>query len=140
MNPSVSVILGTSYVDDKGQTITNPLKDSAIRIQILTRWGFNHSSVLIRAEALRAAGGYDDSLPFAEDWDLWLRIDMKWRLENLAPVPLRKAQGGSTLSERYFIRQFEIIGRLSSNYGRHFPRRLRTKVYHALIIQFFRIF
>jgi glycosyltransferase involved in cell wall biosynthesis len=32
------------------------------------------SSVVVRAEALRAAGGFDSSLGQAEDWDLWLRL------------------------------------------------------------------
>ncbi len=32
------------------------------------------STVLIRSEALRASGGFDVSLPYGEDWDLWLRL------------------------------------------------------------------
>lgn len=33
-----------------------------------------HPSVLMRAAAIEAVGGYRDG-PFAEDWDLWLRLD-----------------------------------------------------------------
>jgi len=33
-----------------------------------------HGSVMMRAEALRAAGGYDQAMVPAEDYDLWLRL------------------------------------------------------------------
>jgi glycosyltransferase involved in cell wall biosynthesis len=33
-----------------------------------------HSSVLVRRDAVLAVGGYDEGLPTAPDWDIWLRI------------------------------------------------------------------
>ena len=33
-----------------------------------------HSSVLVSREALAAVGGYDEGLPSAPDWDIWLRL------------------------------------------------------------------
>lgn len=35
-------------------------------------------SVLVRADALRSAGGYDERLS-CEDWDMWLRLARNWR-------------------------------------------------------------
>lgn len=32
------------------------------------------STALVRAQALAVAGGFDESLPFSEDWDLWMRV------------------------------------------------------------------
>jgi glycosyltransferase involved in cell wall biosynthesis len=32
------------------------------------------SGAVVRAGALRAAGGFESALPLAEDWDLWLRL------------------------------------------------------------------
>ena len=32
------------------------------------------SAALIRAEVFGKCGMYDESLPYSEDWDLWLRI------------------------------------------------------------------
>lgn len=42
----------------------------------LLAWNFldNGSSALVRAEALARAGPFDETLPAAEDWDLWLRL------------------------------------------------------------------
>ncbi|NLH48583.1 MAG: glycosyltransferase [Myxococcales bacterium] len=52
-------------------------------------WFLNHPTVLIRKEKWREVGGYDTSLPVAEDLDLWLRL---WRagatMRNLREVVL----------------------------------------------------
>lgn len=45
------------------------------------------STVLVRAEALREVGGYDETLAQAEDLDLWLRMAEHGRIENI-PEPL----------------------------------------------------
>jgi glycosyltransferase involved in cell wall biosynthesis len=38
----------------------------------------NGSNPLIRAHALIEVGGFDESLPAAEDWDLWLRLAARY--------------------------------------------------------------
>ena len=38
------------------------------------------SATLIRKEAFESAGGYDESLDAYEDWDLYLRLALDWRL------------------------------------------------------------
>jgi glycosyltransferase involved in cell wall biosynthesis len=38
----------------------------------------NGSNPLIRADALAHVGGFEESLPPAEDWDLWLRLAVKY--------------------------------------------------------------
>ena len=45
------------------------------------------SSVLARRESLLACGGFEASLPLAQDWDLWLRLAPEWELAVL-PAPL----------------------------------------------------
>ena len=35
------------------------------------------SAALIRAEVFGKCGMYDESLPYSEDWDLWLRISQR---------------------------------------------------------------
>ncbi len=36
------------------------------------------SNTLIRAEALKQVGGFDESLKAAEDWDMWLRLALRY--------------------------------------------------------------
>jgi glycosyltransferase involved in cell wall biosynthesis len=45
------------------------------------------STVLARRDALLAVGGFDESLPASQDWDLWLRLAIKYELLGL-PEPL----------------------------------------------------
>jgi glycosyltransferase involved in cell wall biosynthesis len=45
------------------------------------------SSVLVRRCCLEQSGGFDEALPLAQDWDLWLRIAERWQVASL-PAPL----------------------------------------------------
>jgi glycosyltransferase involved in cell wall biosynthesis len=133
-------LLGTAYVDEWGRTITNPLEDGAIRQQMLFRCPFCHPSVLIRRAALEQAGGYDETLPYAEDWDLWLRIGRDWGLANLADVTLVKQQGTATLSERHFKPQLAMASDFCRRYAANYPRAWRARTYHRFSRLFFSVF
>ena len=53
-----------------------------------------HSSVMLRADAARAAGGWPEDIPFAEDYALWVRLAARGgRLDNL-PEPLCRYRAG----------------------------------------------
>lgn len=86
-NKKVGVV-GTfgKIVDDKDNIIgkleykTNNLD---IRKHILSYHQFLHSSVLFKKEAFIKAGGYDDTLSPAEDFDLILKIGTEYELANL---------------------------------------------------------
>lgn len=42
------------------------------------------SSAMIRADVLARCGLFDESLPYGEDWDLWLRISRHYRFARLS--------------------------------------------------------
>jgi cellulose synthase/poly-beta-1,6-N-acetylglucosamine synthase-like glycosyltransferase len=69
-----------------------------------------HPSVVMRREALEAAGGYHD-VPWAEDYDLWLRmIAAGRRLAKVPAILLEWEDGESRLSrrdERYSLESFQ---------------------------------
>jgi hypothetical protein len=46
-----------------------------------------HSSVMMRTSLVEDVGGYDERLPVAQDYDLWLRLAPLTRFANL-PEPL----------------------------------------------------
>lgn len=48
-----------------------------------------HPTVLMRREAVRAVGGYDETIRCAEDLDLWLRMGERGQLANLPEVLLK---------------------------------------------------
>lgn len=41
------------------------------------------SSAMIRADVLEQCGGFNEDLPYGEDWELWLRISRKYRFARL---------------------------------------------------------
>lgn len=131
-------LLGTGYVDEWEQRVTNPVTDAAIRRQMLFRCPFCHPSVVVRKRAIEAAGFYDENLPYAEDWDLWLRIGRQWRLANLPATTLVKNPGPGNLSERYFLRQLKMASGFAAKYASDYPRSTTARAYHAAARAFFR--
>jgi hypothetical protein len=50
---------------------------------------------MLRRELVLRAGGYDETLPVAQDYDLWMRISRLTRLANLAePLVVRRLLPG----------------------------------------------
>jgi glycosyltransferase involved in cell wall biosynthesis len=87
-------LLGTAYyeIDEKGEVIGEkifPERDEEIRKIILKCNPFFHASVMVRREVFEIVGLYDESIPFAQDYDFWLRIAGKYKVANL-PEPLMK--------------------------------------------------
>lgn len=135
-----TVLLGTAYVDEWGRVSHNPISDEAIRRQMLLRCPFCHSSVVLRTAAVLDAGAYDESLPYAEDWDLWLRLGRVGKLANLEEVTLLKEQGENTLSERFFLRQLAMASDFATRYGKDYPGAFKARTMHAFNRFFFRVF
>jgi glycosyltransferase involved in cell wall biosynthesis len=66
-----------------------PAEHEAIRIQLLFESYIYHPAVIYRKEQICAyAGGYDASMPLAQDYDLWARLSMNpaVRFANLPEV------------------------------------------------------
>jgi glycosyltransferase involved in cell wall biosynthesis len=107
----VCVGTATDRIDGRGRWIGRripPLDDAAIQEELLA--GHNpivHPSAMLRTEAVRAVGGYDEELTPAEDLDLWLRLGERGRLANLADVLLRYRMHANSVSERSQTRQLE---------------------------------
>jgi len=56
---------------------------------------------MMRRAALDRAGGYDESIPVAQDYDLWMRLSRFTRLANLQePLVIRRLTPGRVSSVR----------------------------------------
>ncbi len=51
-----------------------PMYDEAIKAELLLKNYFGHPEIMARMQTIRAVGGYDESIPFAQDYDLWRRL------------------------------------------------------------------
>ncbi len=104
-HPDVGLLgTGCHEISSSGEvlrTIVPPTDNPAIRRALIRRNPFVHSSVMMRREALEAAGGYDEGLPVAQDYDLWVRMSRVTRLANLPePLVLRRLTPGRVSSAR----------------------------------------
>jgi glycosyltransferase involved in cell wall biosynthesis len=90
-HPEVGLLgTGVREVDAEGReraVLVPPTGDAAIRRALIRRNPFAHSSVVMRRAVLDQVGGYDETLPVAQDYDLWMRMARVTRLANL-PEPL----------------------------------------------------
>ena len=68
--------------------------------------------MLFRRDAFEQAGRYDETLPYAEDWELWMRMGRLGDVGNLGEQCVEKAGGHDTLSRQFFERQLRIASEL----------------------------
>jgi hypothetical protein len=123
--------VGTAYIDENGAQITNPVSDGKIRKQMLFRCPFCHSTMVVRSESAHRLGGYDETLPYAEDWDLWCRLGRDFRLANLPDVTVRRGQPGETMSSTYQVEKLHLASMLARKYRDDYPGWHLARLYHA---------
>jgi glycosyltransferase involved in cell wall biosynthesis len=98
-HPEVGLLgTGAREVDVGGREIARrapPTDDAAIRRALIRRNPFIHSSIVMRRALAERLGGYDPTLPVAQDYDLWMRLAAITRMANLAePLVIRRLLPG----------------------------------------------
>jgi glycosyltransferase involved in cell wall biosynthesis len=95
---------GAREVDVAGRelaVVQPPGDDATIRRALIRANPFVHSSVMMRLTVVDLAGGYDESLPVAQDYDLWMRMSRLTRLANLPePLVIRRLAPGRVSAVR----------------------------------------
>ncbi len=104
-HPEVGLLgTGAREVDAGGREIgivSPPSEDAPIRRALIRSNPFVHSSVMMRRSVLEQAGGYDEALSVAQDYDLWMRMSRITRLANLpAPLVVRRLLPGRVSAAR----------------------------------------
>ncbi len=82
-------LIGCAYTNvfRGGQkTLTPPESDAEIREKIFGYNPFAHSAVIFRTELVKAIGGYDETVYYGQDYDLWLRLLPKTTFYNLSAM------------------------------------------------------
>ena len=81
------VLLGTGarYIDAEGRVLLTERAAAGrdVGVRLLDANLFFHPSVMVRADAYAAVGGYRPLLEPAEDYDLWLRLAEHGEVDNL---------------------------------------------------------
>ena len=82
-------------IDAKGSVLRlkrPPTAPSAVAAALHRSCAIIHPGSMMRTEAARSVGGYRSILPFAQDYDLWLRLMEKGDMANLSEVVLLKRE------------------------------------------------
>jgi glycosyltransferase involved in cell wall biosynthesis len=89
----VAVVGGAvTFIDDEGRPFGDwryPLTDVEIRRAFDTSTPLVHPAVMMRADAVKAVGGYRPVFEESEDVDLWLRLAAAHELANVPELVLR---------------------------------------------------
>ena len=84
------------------------------RLRRVSRWALMRanrlatSGVVVRRECVAGCGGFDESLPLAQDWDLWLRMAQDWEVGMVpARLVVYRRHGGQRSVDRARMRRWE---------------------------------
>jgi GT2 family glycosyltransferase len=91
------------------------------------------SAVILRRRLFEALGGFDETLPAAEDYDLWLKIAWRYPV-GLVPEPLVMKRGGhpDQLSCQWGLDRFRIRALWKILQEPHLPPPYRDAAQHTL--------
>jgi glycosyltransferase involved in cell wall biosynthesis len=95
------VYSGTALVDADGKSVQGVLPPMEGRVlQNLLRRNFINScsSATVRRDVLRLVGGFDETLPTQQDWDLWLRIAKRFAVAHVDDCLVKRHLGPDRLS------------------------------------------
>ena len=113
-HPEIAVCgAGALIIDEDGDVIR---KDRVVcthenieKRHLSGKCSLKHSSVIIRADILRKVNGYNEELPYAQDFDLWFRIGEIGKLENLPNALIKFRRNSKSVSYLKKREQWESI-------------------------------
>lgn len=110
-HPNVDV-LGTAFtlIDDGGNNVQDiyfPNTNDLIRWQLCFINPIVHPSVLMRRSIFMKYDGYDDSINRSQDYDLWWRVSLEGKIENLEKICILLRKHSLQISNKNRDEQFE---------------------------------
>ncbi len=124
-HPNIVVVgTGTEIIDADGKRMRSIATPKAIQTRLPKRNCLVHGSLLIRKEALQDVGGYDESIRYAQDYDLLLRL---LDGSNIAVIDeplyaLRVTRG--RLSSKKFFQQVFYAAKAKYRYRQRIGKRI----------------
>ena len=128
----VAMVDGGFELWDGGRLVLRHLPDPRRDLprRLLEHPSIVPSTVLVRRAALLAVGGFDPTLQRAEDWDLWLRLTDRYRVEAVPVVVADRAR--QPVDPAVMLRTYELfVARLEPRLrGLAAPERRRVEAAH----------
>ncbi len=111
-HPDCAVVgTGVIVIDEQSQEINryqNQTDSAKIKQSILYKNPLAHSSVLMRTAGIDHLKGYDESLPFLEDYDLWLRMAVMWKIGNLPEYMTKYRKHSSNVTKQKILAMMKM--------------------------------
>lgn len=101
-HPQVALLgTGISVVDEQGKEIEKRIMQPNPRASLQKGNRIVHGSAMFRKSVIEELGGYNETLKYAQDYELWLRIAKKHEVRNLtSPLYMLRMHKGSILSQK----------------------------------------
>jgi glycosyltransferase involved in cell wall biosynthesis len=150
-NPQAAVAYSWSHcIDEKGKFLREASHSTSsgdvYAKLLLCDFLDNGSNPLIRRQALLEVGGFDESLPPAEDWDMWLRLAARYHFVAV-PYPhilYRQSPSSASANLRRMAaaceRVIELAFDRAPNSLQHLKRHSLANLYKYLVYRCFEWF
>jgi len=115
---------GLIRIDENGKEIVRhilPEKDEDIRKLIIFDNTFAHPSVMFKKSAWEEVNGYDESLFFSEDWDLWMKLGKIGKFYNFPEYFICYLQGKQNRSNFNVRKNLKLNIKLRKRYRHDYP-------------------
>ncbi len=96
-------VIGTNYINHSAETsrsVVLPKTDAEIHATIFWRNPFAHSAVMYRTDFIRSLGGYNPNVPYAQDYELWVRCFPHTKFYNIQEFLCHRTLGTSISVKR----------------------------------------
>ncbi|MGD9200031.1 MAG: glycosyltransferase [Chitinispirillia bacterium] len=104
-----------------------------LRWHMLFKTTIAHSSVMFHKEKVRQIGGYDSSLKFAQDYDLWSRLILKYDIATLPEILILLRNHKDNISLKYGEKQQQVaIKCMSQNISKIVLREIPLNIIRDL--------
>lgn len=132
--------LGSGYLEGSSSFI-NPLHNNAIEQQMLYRSPFCHVTMVMKKKAIDVLGGYNETLSYGEDWDLWLRAIQQFRMGNIPQITTKVKLTNHGMSSKNYLEQTLLGIKLVFRNRKYFGvwKTFKALTYHMFCLIFFKI-
>lgn len=123
--PEVTLVGGgMQLIDADGRMLgerRRATSSESVAEAMLTSCAVIHPTSMMRTAAVQAVGGYRRAMPFAQDYDLWLRLMEHGHIDNIAEILLLKRIHKGSVTQCHAQRAQQVIAR-SAAYLSHLAR------------------
>lgn len=137
-NPEV-VLLGNwvEIIDDGGNItgiIRYPVNHCFIAWTLLFKTCLAHPTVMYRREEVLKIGGYNNSLKYTQDYDLWIRLSRIGKISQIPRILLKIRKLAGSIEYRFQKQQVEI----AENVAFYYAKTILSGISDETFLHFFR--